>query len=333
MPNPAVSLVIPNWNGRDFLGRCLASAVASARTWGGAWELLLVDDASSDGSADDAERDFPGAVTVVRNPVNVGFGATVERGVAEARGALVVLLNNDLVSEPGLVAGLVEPMLSDRTLFGVTGKVMEWDGAAPNHLRMGARWDPADGLLRLTYSDPPAATPAMFLLGGCCAFRRKAYLELGGLCPLFAPGYWEDYDLSWRALKAGHRLLYAPDARGYHFGQGSMTRAHAPARLSAVRARNAVLFHWLNLTDDTLLRAHTAALPRLLARSLAASGRDGAAGSEGRAAAKGLAMAFAMLGRVAAERRRRAPTIRRTDSGILAELDLPEARSSDGGLP
>lgn len=309
---PRVSIVIPNWNGEAFLSRCVAGTLQSAQTSGLLFDVTVIDDASSDQSASRVGEAFPD-VRVLHNPLNLGFGATVNRGARETEGEILVLLNNDLVPKEAMIRELVEPLLRDEEVFGVTGKALEWDGTSPNHLNMSARW--SRGGFEMVWSDPPDLAPTMFLLGGCCALRREEFLRLGGLCHLFAPGYWEDYDISYLALKAGWKNLYNPRALAYHFGQGSMKRAFGEERLSVVRERNALLFTWLNVTDPQLLFEHTKSLPRLAASALAS--RQLAA----RTRARGALQALRMAGAVVRERQRRLPLLRRTDLEVLSGFE------------
>jgi GT2 family glycosyltransferase len=261
---PIVSIIIPNWNGRAFLARCLAGTLQSAQESGLEYECIVVDDASTDGSADIVTRDFT-AVQLIRQQVNAGFGPTMNRGAREARGSILICLNNDLVPKPALIRELVQPLVHNEHLFGVTGKTIDWQDGRPNHVNMAAHW--TNGELKLQHSNSSAAGPTMFLQGGCCSFRRKQFLEFGGFNDLYAPGYWEDYDISYVALKAGLKNLYNPLALAYHFGGGSMSRALGQDRLSSIRLRNAHLFTLLNITDQSMLRSYLNRLPSSVAFS------------------------------------------------------------------
>jgi len=186
---------------------------------------------------------------------------------------------------------------------------------------MAAVW--RRGQLKLTFEDSPSPSPTMFLQGGSCAVRRAEFLKLGGFCDLFAPGYWEDYDLSYLAMKAGWRHLYNPRAVAYHLGGGSMGRAHGKEYVEIIRRRNYFLFLWANLTDSRLLREHLDSLPRAMANGMLHDG-------EGRLTAKGFARALRLARHAAAERQRRSHFISRSDSAIFADFTRPGiARSND----
>src|SRR5512135_589839 len=102
MQLPLASIVIVNWNGRPYLDACLESVL---RQEDGSFEVLLVDNGSSDGSADYVRRRFPG-VNVIEAGANLGFAGGNNLGVRHAGGDLVVLLNNDTIVQPGWLAGL-----------------------------------------------------------------------------------------------------------------------------------------------------------------------------------------------------------------------------------
>ncbi len=258
-----VSIIIPNWNGKAFLSKCVAAILESATQSGLSFECLLMDDASTDGSGQEAKEKFP-QVSFLRSDVNRGFGHMVNEGARQARGEILVLVNNDLVAKPDFIRALCAPFETGATVFGVSGKTVGWEDAEPNHVNMRGRFE--NGCVRLTWSDDASITETMFLQGGSCAVRRDLFLEFGGFNPLYAPGYWEDYDISYQALKAGHSNYYEPAAVGSHLGQGSMIRAHGRERIDFVKARNKHLLLALNLTDDQYHRAFWDSMPHYVRR-------------------------------------------------------------------
>ncbi len=309
---PTVSIVVPNWNGRAFLGRCLSAAIQSAQAAQFPWELIVVDDASTDGSAAVAEKQFP-CVKWFHNETNLGFGRTACRGIAACRGEFVVLLNNDLVAKESLIRELVKPLFDDPACFGVSGKTIEWGTNAPNHLNMFAAFD-ADGF-SLCYEDSDTLAETMFIQGGCCVFRRDVFATLGGFWSGYSPGYWEDYDLSYLALKAGYKNMYNPSAAAYHFGQGSMTRAFGSERIAVIRERNRLMFLLLNLTDKPMLQKELSRWPSRIAYAVA----DRTV-AENRHRIKGLRAMMAKLSAIRDERRRRAPLFKVSDADIFARF-------------
>lgn len=246
-----ISIIIPNWNGKAFLKRCVAAALQSAVAYGRPFECLIMDDASTDGSGQEVAAEFP-VVRLISHKANKGFGHMVNEGARLAQGEIILLVNNDLVAREDFVQRLCSHFDDAGDLFGVSGKTVNWEDGSPNHVNMRGFFE--NGSLRLTWSDDHETTETMFVQGGSAALRRDLFLEFGGFHPLFAPGYWEDYDMSYLGLKAGYRNLYEPAAVGSHLGQGSMIRAHGREKIDFVRTRNLYLMLALNLTDDDLHR-------------------------------------------------------------------------------
>jgi len=266
--NPEFSIIIPNWNGIAFLQRCVSATLLSAQATRLPHEIIVVDDASTDGSADIVANEFP-SVKLIRNEQNIGFGASVNRGVRQASAPLVVLLNNDLSPRESMIRELVEPLREHPDVFAVSAKTLDWYTGEPNHVNMFAKI--VDGLFRLAYEDSTDICETLFFQGGSCALRRDAFLEFGGFADVFHPGYWEDYDISYLAVKSGWKVLYNPHALALHVGQGSMKRAYGAERIARVKFRNGLLFQWLNFSDPIFVRCAC----RGLAPELTSAFRDG----------------------------------------------------------
>jgi len=280
---PLVSIVVANWNGQEWIARCLSSLQISARHAGLPFELIVVDDASTDGSADLLRARFP-AVRLLVNPRNLGFARTVNRGARQARGRVLVLANNDLLVREAFVAelakwflqpSLARPFAGKRRLFAVSAKTVGWYDGKPNQLCMGAVW--RGGRITPAWDDPKGAAPCLFAQAGAAAYDREAWTQLGGLATFYEPGYWEDYDLSWRAARAGFAQLYDPAAFALHVGGGSMTRRYGAPGVALMKGRNHLLFEAANLRSPRLLAEWSARLPLGLARSLHSTPVPGAA--------------------------------------------------------
>ena len=255
---PEISVVIPNWNGERLISRCLSAVQHSARRSGRRFEIVVVDDASNDESCALIGQRFPDVQLLV-NETNLGFGRTTNRGVEAAAGALVIFFNNDMVCSKDCIARLTAHFDDDDQLFGVSALTVDWESHEPNHAWMAGCLE--QGRFRLRWDHPQQARPAMFLQGGGCAIRRDRWRELGGFDPIFEPGYWEDYDLSMRALGHGWKILYDPAATAYHFGKASFSARYGPGGARQLARRNRFLFTWLNLSG----KRGVLSLPRQLA--------------------------------------------------------------------
>jgi GT2 family glycosyltransferase len=215
-----VSVIIVNWNGRQFLEPCLHSV--EAQTFRD-FEVIVVDNNSTDGSAELLERDF-GWVRLIRNTDNKGFAAANNQGIAASAAPFVATLNNDTRPEPGWLSALVEAMKSDpgvgacasKMLFADRPGIINSAGIAMD--RAGIAWDRLGGS-----RDRPDDTAPQEVFGACAgaALYRRTMLEQIGLFDADFFAYLEDVDLAWRAQAAGWRALYVPSARVTHHHSGT----------------------------------------------------------------------------------------------------------------
>ncbi|MGH9481859.1 MAG: glycosyltransferase family 2 protein, partial [Terriglobales bacterium] len=211
-------------------------------------EIIISDDGSTDGTGAWLAQAFP-QVRGVTSLRNRGFGPAANAGVAAARAPIVVLLNNDLELAPGSLAP-VAAWFNDASLFGLTFRAFDLasrafgTGGKLGHFRRGF-WE-----TWRNFECGSERAASFMLVGGFCAFRRQAFLDLGGFDPAFAPYYSEDLDLSYRARKRGWELGYEPRAVVFHAGSLSVKRHRNRFRRAAVIERNRLLFHWRNLDPD-----------------------------------------------------------------------------------
>ena len=237
------SFVIPTWNGKDLLERFLPAVVAAA----GENEIVISDDGSTDGTAEWLRLAYP-RIRLARSQVNRGFAPAANAGVAAAAAPIVVLLNNDLEPRSDLLA-MLPPWFTDAGLFGVTFRAFDLPekvfstGGKLGRFRRGF-WE--------SWRNFEFGSGTFLLVGGFCAFRRDAFLELGGFDPVFAPYYSEDVDLSYRARKRGWRLGYEPEAVVWHAPSSSVKRHRGRFARQAIIERNRLLFHWRNLDAGKL---------------------------------------------------------------------------------
>jgi len=214
-PVPFFSIVIPNLNGMQFLPTLMAAL--HQQTFGD-FEVILVDDASTDHSVAFLEEHYP-AVRILVNRRNLGFVRSCNLGGDAAHGRFVVLLNNDTEPEQSWLAELAKAIVAapqaaivasklllfdDRTKIHTTGDLLGSDGIPRNR----GVWEDDHG----QYDGYPEIFSAS---GGGSAFRRDVWQQLGGFDEAFWM-YLEDVDLGFRAQLAGYQVIFAPAARIYH---------------------------------------------------------------------------------------------------------------------
>ncbi len=243
----SASVVIPNWNGRDLLEKYLPSVIAAMAS-NPSNEILLVDNGSTDASADFVRERFP-QVTVLALPRNLGFGGGSNAGFRAAKNDIVVLLNSDMRVHPHFLTPLLAAFQGGDT-FAVSCQIYLSDPAKRREetgLTEGS-WEA--GKLRVSHRDDPAVDepfPCFYAGGGSSAFDRSKFLELGGFDHLLAPFYLEDTDLGFLAWKRGWKVLYQPASVVFHEHRGTIGRKFSPAFIQSILNKNYLLFTWKNI--------------------------------------------------------------------------------------
>lgn len=221
MPTPPlVRAVVVTWNGAHLLPPCLRSLEEQAV--GGGLEVVVVDNASVDGTAELVGREFPGAV-LVRSAENLGFAGGAALGIEGFAGEFVVLLNNDAVFAPGAVQALVDcaRRAGNERVGAVTAKVLlvpDGDGPVLVNSTGSVVSRAGTGADRdwLVPDGEESSDPDVFGFCGAAALLRRAALDEVGS---FDPGlflYYEDTDLSWRLRAGGWAVRYEPTAVAHH---------------------------------------------------------------------------------------------------------------------
>ncbi|HXO20874.1 MAG TPA: glycosyltransferase family 2 protein, partial [Thermoanaerobaculia bacterium] len=216
---PAVSVALLSWNGRQHLETCLA-ALDEQDDPGVAWELLVLDNGSSDGTADWVRAHHPRA-RLIESPVNLGFCAGNNRLVEAARGEAVAFLNNDTRPARGWLKGLVEALAAaPADVAAVSGEIVDWTGERLDFARGVMTFDghafQVDFRRPLAVARPPAAgEELLFACGGNMLVRRASFLAAGGFDEDYF-AYLEDVDLGWRLWAGGERVTFAPAAVVHH---------------------------------------------------------------------------------------------------------------------
>lgn len=254
----AASVVIPNWNGRDLLERYLPPLIEAMRGHPDN-EIIVVDNGSSDGSAEFVRSRFP-SVRVLALEENLGFGGGSNAGFQAARNDIVVLLNNDMRVEKDFLAPLLAGF-SDEKVFAVSCQIFFGDpGRVREETGLTQGWWES-GSLRVRHRIDEAVTslfPCFYGGGGSCAFDRRKFLELGGFDPLLAPFYLEDTDLGFQAWKRGWKVLYQPASVVYHEHRGTIGKHYTNEQIQSVLKKNFLLFCWKNIHEPARIAAHFA---------------------------------------------------------------------------
>jgi GT2 family glycosyltransferase len=244
--------VIPNYNGKHLLEKNLPAVIASLK--GRALtEIIVVDDASSDGTADWLTEEYP-EVKIIRNNNNLRFGRSCNRGVSQAKGDIVVLLNNDVNPRSDFLSSVI-PHFADEKIFAVgfgeinsvNGKIISGGrGVSKFERGLVIHWRPKD----------QNSQSATWLSGGSMAFNKSIWDRLGGFDELFRPAYEEDRDLCWQALKSGYKIVFEPKAIVEHFHESTNLKLFGKTKISLYSLKNQLLFVWKNISSPGYLFNH-----------------------------------------------------------------------------
>ena len=262
---PNVTLIITNWNGSDLLRECLPTILEAVRfDRSHLYEVMVIDDCSTDNSLEILAKEFP-EIRVEKTPQNLGFQEANNYAVKLARSKIVMPMNNDIKLEPKALYYLAKHF-DNKDTFAVSGKIFAFDQTTFLYGNRGGYFQ--KGHFHLYEKPPEDESQTLFACGGAFMVNRKKYLDLGGFDSMYHPLYYEEIDLSYRALKRGWKVHYEPQSIAYHKVQATITRQEKLRRISLISARNNYLFVWKNILDRSMTLTFLFYIPLFLLRDL-----------------------------------------------------------------
>lgn len=247
-----VTVVIPNYNGMRFLKECLDS-VLQQEAGTPAYEVLVVDNGSTDGSLEFLREQYP-QVRVEALPENTGFCHAVNVGIQCSRAPYVILLNNDTKVKSKFIKSLYCAIENQKKAFSVSAKMLMWDrpelldDAGDRYCVLGWAYARGKGKPAELYSQPCEIFSSC---GGAAVYRKSVFEEIG----LFDEehfAYLEDLDIGYRARIYGYRSYYEPGAEVIHYGSASSGSRYnewktslASANSIYVVGKNMPLLQWI----------------------------------------------------------------------------------------
>jgi len=230
MARKKVSVSIVNYNGKRFLGDCLTSLRQQDYP---DIEVVLVDNASTDGSASFVAENFP-EVRVIVNDENCFFCRGQNIGIRNTSGEYVLALNNDVVLGRSFVSGMVTAIETDPGIGSVSGRILRTGGDVVDTtgLFMGRDRRPLDRGYGMPYTGQFAEEGYIFGAGGVAPLYRREMLDdvalEGEYFDETYEAYYEDLDLAWRAQIRGWKAYYTPDAVAWHVRGGTAKTERPP---------------------------------------------------------------------------------------------------------
>lgn len=243
-----VSVVTPNYNGKDFLYAYFESLNKNSNEIG---EVIIVDNGSNDGSQEFIRNyrekvDFP--IVLIENSQNLGFAEAVNQGISKARYDYIFSLNNDTVVEKSAILELLNLLNTDGRIFSVSSKMVQFNN--PELID-----DAGDDYTLLAYTKKRGnnqnlnnfieVSEIFSSCAGAALYRKDLLEELDGFDSEFF-AYMEDVDLGYRARINGYKNLFCPNAIVYHIGSATTGSQYNEFKVR-LAARNNVLVVYKNL--------------------------------------------------------------------------------------
>lgn len=278
-----ISVVIPNYNGINLFAHTLPTVVDALRHSGKPYEIILVDDCSTDASVAYIRSNYP-QIQMLRNKVNSGFSVTANRGIRAANFDKVLLLNSDVQLTRDYFSHQYKYFDKPGT-FGVMGRIVGWhddiiqDGAK-YPVMQGAKIKTSGNYLMQDEALMQNGLYSMYLSGANAFLDKEKFLRIGGLNELFSPFYVEDYELSLRAWRLGYTCYYEHASICRHQVSTSIKSKSKKAYINTIYNRNKMFLHAIHLEGahlaawyaqlvlEVILRLLTFRLPYLKAFGL-----------------------------------------------------------------
>lgn len=255
-----ISIVIPNYNGKDLLEKNLPSVIETMNNpKNNICELVIVDNGSTDDSVNYLNQNFKDQFKLIKHTKNRGFSAAVNIGVRATQGDLILLLNNDVKPKLDFLEN-IEKLFKDNSVFAVSLHE-KGHGASSASFK--------DGIIDISFTKKESEKVELtfYVSGAAGLFRKTIWQELGGMDEnLLSPFYWEDIDLCFRASKRGYTNLWSPFGKVIHNHES--TSSKLPKKyVDRIRERNQLLMLWKNLHSKAMFNKHLNGLFKRILKS------------------------------------------------------------------
>jgi len=224
-----VSIIIPNYNGKELLKKNLPSVIKAVKKHNKDDEVIVVDNGSSDGSIDFLKEKYP-EVKIIQLNENKGFGEACNIGIKESRNEIVILLNNDVYVDENFIEPLIKHF-SDHSVFSVSSVSLGMDNKKKKI--------------------PEKSVEVEWCCAGYTAYDKEKFLSLGGFHQIYSPFYCEDRDIGYRAKKIGWKNIIEPESIVYHDGEETSKKLNK-RYVEYIKFRNRCIFY-LTCYDNPFL--------------------------------------------------------------------------------
>lgn len=265
MPFSGVSVIIPNWNGKKLLEKNLPPLFEALEFSNLEYEVIIVDDASTDESAEFIRQYYPQIKLIVQN-YNKGFGESCNNGVRHSQKKIIYFLNTDVTVDRNFLPPLFS-CFNDDSIFAVCSIPISKEDE-------GKRWYPI-AIHRMKYGlfmqrhiqikkDIKEPVPIFFAPAGHAAYDKEKFIALNGFDSLYSPFFYEDIDICYQAWKRGWKSLAHFQSKVKHKTHSTIDKRCDSAQRQILVWERKFLFMWKNIQDLSLFSKHIFFLPTLL---------------------------------------------------------------------
>ncbi len=249
----SVSIIIPNYNGENNLKENIQSVVKLSSQNKEVKEIIVIDDCSSDQSRSYIKTNYP-EIKLIEKKINTGFSDSVNIGVSNAKSDLIFLLNTDTKPSSNVLKKLL-PYFQDPQTFAVGCLDNSKEGNTYVKRGRGVGKFTKGFLIHKRGSIDQNNT--LWVSGGSGIFNKNIWFKLNGMDNLYNPFYWEDIDISYRALKSGYLIYFEKEAEVIHkHSKGVILTSFSQEQIKLVSLRNQIIFVWKNISDVKYLLNH-----------------------------------------------------------------------------
>lgn len=261
-----IEIIIPNYNGFELVSKNLPEILKVIKSEKNI-SITIVDDGSRKEEQDKLSqfvelirKDTRTSLELSLHEKNVGFSSNVNRAALKSSSEIIILFNTDVVPDAGFLSPLLKHF-SDPEVFGVAcmDRSIEGDKVVMRGRGL-AKWH--KGFLEHRKGEVNKSD-TFWISCGSCAIKTDLFKKMGGLDYLYNPFYWEDIDLSYRAQKAGYKIIFEEKSIVTHtHAKGSIKKHYKDNIILSYAMRNQFTFIWKNITDPLLILSHVLYLPK-----------------------------------------------------------------------
>jgi GT2 family glycosyltransferase len=272
-PDRNVCAIVVNFNGGEWIRKCLDSLSQQTHL---PIEIIVIDNASSDGSDDVIEKNYP-EVHLIRNITNLGWGVACNQGIQSCNSRYICLMNNDAWLDPHCLEEMVLTLESNPKAGSCASKILLPDGERIEVCGLSISRDGSSfGRGRLQLASLFDSPEEVFCANDCCCLYRRSMIEDVGLYDPDFFIYCDETDMGFRHQMAGWRCLYAPKAIAYH-AHSLTAGAYSPFKAYHVE-RNRILLIWKYFPIADIPLAFALSIWRYLLQVIEAKKGSGALG-------------------------------------------------------